>query len=41
VVAVFALAVFYVGVRLALPPERVAEELMIEEVDAATQPATI
>jgi amino acid transporter len=41
VVAVFALAVFYVGVWLALPPERVAEELMIEEVDAATQPATI
>jgi hypothetical protein len=41
VVAVFALAVLYVGVRLALPPERVAEELMIEEVDAATQPATI
>ncbi|GAA1192753.1 APC family permease [Pseudonocardia alaniniphila] len=41
VVAAFALAVFYVGVRLALPPERVAEELMIEEIDAATQPATI
>ncbi|GAA3053001.1 APC family permease [Pseudonocardia yunnanensis] len=41
VVAVFALAVFYVGVRLALPPERVAEELMIEEIDTATQQATI
>jgi hypothetical protein len=29
-VAVFALAVFYLGVRLALPPQRMAEQLVIE-----------
>jgi amino acid transporter len=36
-VAVFALAVFYLGVRLALPPQRVTEQLAIE---TATEPAT-
>jgi len=40
VVAVFALAVFYLGVRLALPPQRVAEQLVIEEAEAATETAT-
>jgi hypothetical protein len=41
VVAVFSLAIFYLGVRLALPPERVAEELVIEEAEAAAEPATL
>jgi hypothetical protein len=36
-VAAFALAVFYLGVRLALPPQRVTEQLAIE---IAAEPAT-
>ena len=41
VVAVVALAVFHLGVRLALPPRRVAEQLVIEEAEAATEPANL
>jgi amino acid transporter len=41
VVAVFALAIFYLGVSLGLPPHRVAEELTIEESETAAQPATV
>ncbi|MCH6165119.1 APC family permease [Pseudonocardia alaniniphila] len=40
VVAVFALAVFHVGERLALPPQRVAEQLLIEATEAAAETAT-
>jgi hypothetical protein len=40
VVAVFSLVIFLVGVRMALPPERVAEGLKIEEAEAAAEPAT-
>jgi amino acid transporter len=39
VVAVFALAIFYIGLQVALPPERVAEALVIEEAEAAAEPA--
>src|ERR1700754_4964711 len=41
VVAVVALAVFHLAVRLALPPRRVAEQLVIEEAEAATEPANL
>jgi hypothetical protein len=41
VVAVFALAIFYLGVRLSLPASRVAEALVIEEAEAATEPASL
>ncbi|GAA1296773.1 APC family permease [Pseudonocardia xinjiangensis] len=39
VVAVFALAIFYIGIQVALPPDRVAEALVIEEAEAAAEPA--
>jgi amino acid transporter len=39
VVAVFALAIFYIGLQVALPPERVAEALVVEEAEAAAEPA--
>jgi amino acid transporter len=39
VVAVFALVIFYIGLQVALPPERVAEALVIEEAEAAAEPA--
>jgi amino acid transporter len=39
VVAVFALVIFYIGLQVALPPDRVAEALVIEEAEAATEPA--
>jgi len=41
VVAVFALAIFYLGVSLGLPSHRVAEELTVEEAEAAIEPATV
>jgi amino acid transporter len=41
VVAVFSLAIFYLGVSLGLPSHRVAEELSIEEAEATAMPATV